>query len=212
MIEIYSEYPRTRAKAQETGAARYYTGIPCVAGHTGLRDTKRSYCLECHNARHRNWYSGNKDRVKVSSKEYREKDPDGLRNRKRKTVLARFDRDPVKVWAMHAATQIRDRSNKKNIPCSVVWQDLVAIHSVFCPIFGVELVYWNKSKKCGDSASIDRIVPELGYVPGNIVVISDRANSIKNNASAEELYRIADWLRPLEESCRTELLGKSDSV
>ena len=42
--------------------------------------------------------------------------------------------------------------------------------------------------------SLDRIIPELGYVKGNVVFISMRANSIKQDATEQELYLVADWL------------------
>jgi hypothetical protein len=44
------------------------------------------------------------------------------------------------------------------------------------------------------SPSLDKINPELGYVPGNVAIISYRANRIKNNGTAEEHRLIADWM------------------
>jgi hypothetical protein len=41
-----------------------------------------------------------------------------------------------------------------------------------------------------NSPSLDRIVPEKGYVAGNIRVISQRANRIKSNATVEELRAV----------------------
>lgn len=46
-----------------------------------------------------------------------------------------------------------------------------------------------------DSPTLDRIVPEKGYVLGNIAVISHKANAIKQNATAEEILRVAIWLK-----------------
>lgn len=43
--------------------------------------------------------------------------------------------------------------------------------------------------------SVDKIIPELGYVKGNVWIISYRANSIKNDASLEELELITKNLR-----------------
>lgn len=50
--------------------------------------------------------------------------------------------------------------------------------------------------KCGpQSMSLDRIVPELGYIPGNIAVISHLANTIKQNCTDPEVFRrIADYI------------------
>lgn len=41
------------------------------------------------------------------------------------------------------------------------------------------------------AASLDRIVPELGYVKGNVEVISRKANLMKNNATPAELVEFA---------------------
>jgi hypothetical protein len=48
-----------------------------------------------------------------------------------------------------------------------------------------------------DSPSVDRIDPNGGYVKGNVVVVSYRANLIKTNASVDELCKIADYYRKL---------------
>lgn len=44
-------------------------------------------------------------------------------------------------------------------------------------------------------ATLDRVVPEKGYVDGNVIVISDRANRLKNNGTAEEHEKIAAYIR-----------------
>lgn len=57
-----------------------------------------------------------------------------------------------------------------------------------CPILEVPLEYGTK----GDyeySPSIDRIDTTKGYVKGNIAIISKKANSMKNNATFEELQK-----------------------
>lgn len=50
-------------------------------------------------------------------------------------------------------------------------------------------------------------MPAMGYVKGNIIVISNRANRIKNNATIPELRAVADfferhvsltWMKPLK--------------
>lgn len=39
----------------------------------------------------------------------------------------------------------------------------------------------------GNTLSVDKIVPALGYIQGNVVMCTQRANTIKNNMSLEEL-------------------------
>jgi len=44
------------------------------------------------------------------------------------------------------------------------------------------------------SPTLDRLNNAWGYVPGNIAVISYRANKLKGDATADELRRIAEWM------------------
>jgi predicted DNA-binding protein YlxM (UPF0122 family) len=62
-----------------------------------------------------------------------------------------------------------------------------------CPIFGVELNY--NVRYLEESAEMDRIRPDLGYIPGNVAIISRRANRHKGNATADELQKIVNFIR-----------------
>lgn len=55
-----------------------------------------------------------------------------------------------------------------------------------CPVLGFEMSFGGMDERA-TSPSIDRIIPELGYVKGNIMVISQKANRMKNDATLDEL-------------------------
>ena len=62
-----------------------------------------------------------------------------------------------------------------------------------CPVLGIE--FWTGGgRRTDDSAEMDRIIPELGYVRGNMQVISARANRIKNDGTAGEHHAIGAWI------------------
>ena len=61
-----------------------------------------------------------------------------------------------------------------------------------CPIFGVPLQRENK-KTWQNAPSIDRIDNTKGYVQGNIVIISRRANILKKDATIEELIKLSKF-------------------
>lgn len=86
-------------------------------------------------------------------------------------------------------TVARARAKKLGLPCTITEAD-VQIPS-HCPVLGIELIRggWPPD----NSPSIDRIVPELGYVPGNVLVVSFRANHLKSDATADELRAVADF-------------------
>jgi len=63
-----------------------------------------------------------------------------------------------------------------------------------CPVLGMVLNWDRAGLPAGDSPSLDRIDNGLGYVPGNVMVISNRANMIKCDATAEEVQAVADYI------------------
>jgi hypothetical protein len=61
-----------------------------------------------------------------------------------------------------------------------------------CPLLGIELYVAEGRKTVKDnSASLDRIDPTKGYIKGNILVISNKANTMKSNATPQELLKLA---------------------
>ena len=106
-------------------------------------------------------------------------------------------------WQENAKSQMlcgaRRRSEKLGIPFNITREDLFIPEK--CPVLGIPLVpstRGNGFAERDNSPSIDRIDPSNGYVSGNVVVISWRANRIKGNFCSDDLQRVADWLRFLE--------------
>lgn len=60
-----------------------------------------------------------------------------------------------------------------------------------CPVIGIPLNFQRKGRMADNSPSLDRIDNDRGYIKGNIVVVSLRANRIKSNATIKELTMIA---------------------
>lgn len=65
-----------------------------------------------------------------------------------------------------------------------------------CPVLGIEL-FGSAGRRGGtdNSPSLDRRDNSKGYEPGNVVVISRRANAIKHNATSAEVQKVADWMK-----------------
>lgn len=101
---------------------------------------------------------------------------------------AKHRRDPRKAM-LEAA---RHRARIYGLPCTISLSDIKIPET--CPIFGVPLQI-GVGIQSDYSPSLDRVIPELGYTPDNIYVISYRANRIKNNASLVELEAVVEYLR-----------------
>jgi hypothetical protein len=63
-----------------------------------------------------------------------------------------------------------------------------------CPVFGVELD-WKVKVNGGqnNSPSLDRIDSTKGYVKGNVMIMSKLANSMKQNATTEQLNQFSRY-------------------
>ncbi len=61
-----------------------------------------------------------------------------------------------------------------------------------CPYLGVELITDVKQHKSPFYISIDRIDSKKGYVKGNVQIISNMANRMKNNATIEQLILFSE--------------------
>lgn len=81
----------------------------------------------------------------------------------------------------------RVTARKQNLPFNIKLEDIV-IPEV-CPVFGIPLEV-TAGPRTNNTPSLDKIIPELGYVKGNIRVISFRANRLKSDASLEEIQKL----------------------
>lgn len=86
----------------------------------------------------------------------------------------------------------RSRAKKTNLPFDITKADVIVPDT--CPVLGVKLVVNNTRGGGDDSPSLDRIVPALGYVKGNIAVMSGKANRLKGSGDLQELLAVCRWL------------------
>lgn len=64
----------------------------------------------------------------------------------------------------------------------------------FCPILGIELDYF-ANKIQHNSVSFDRVDSTKGYIPGNIQIISHRANNLKGDGTLREFELLVKYLK-----------------
>lgn len=84
-------------------------------------------------------------------------------------------------------SQAKYRATKYGLPFDLTEDDIEIPDR--CPVLGEKLRHADNDW----SPSVDRLIPHLGYVRGNVRVVSRRANVIKSNATAAELLRVAFW-------------------
>lgn len=83
----------------------------------------------------------------------------------------------------------KKRAKTKDLEFDLKEED-ISIPAI-CPVLSIPIE--RNEGKCGpsmNSPSMDRIDPLKGYIKGNIRIISHRANTLKNNASVNELILV----------------------
>jgi hypothetical protein len=86
----------------------------------------------------------------------------------------------------------KSKAKKDGIQFSITKDDII-IPDV-CPYMGWKLTNIQGCGRVRTNLSLDRIDPKKGYVPGNIQVISDLANKMKQNATPEQLLLFAEGI------------------
>lgn len=94
----------------------------------------------------------------------------------------------MKMWR-----RAKNRAKEQSINFNIDVSDINI--PILCPILGIPLKE-NKGRPGAykDSPSLDKIIPNDGYVKGNVQVISQQANQMKFNATKEELITFANYI------------------
>lgn len=119
-------------------------------------------------------------------------------SRKRIRTKKWKEQNPRRIWAGTAYKSAKARAKKKEVPFNLTIEYVMSIMPDICPVFGTEFKYCGNKVSGDTSPSLDRIVPALGYVEGNVKVISVKANNIKNKYCSEDIFTVAQWLQGIE--------------
>ena len=169
----------------------------------------------------REWRKANPDKVKLTQKAYRERNLEKVKERARKAARTRYAANSKKLAAeqrVYYATNreairvreqqrhaldprrrllnmARGRSKAKGLPFDLCLADILI--PTMCPLLGIPIRV-NARVLCDNSPSLDRVKNNLGYVRGNIAVISHAANRRKGSWSARDFLEFGRKLLELE--------------
>ena len=86
----------------------------------------------------------------------------------------------------------KHRAKKNGIPFDLT-EDGLEIPEI-CPVYGEPFVFGTGNRD-DFSPSIDRISSSKGYTKDNIIIVSWKANRLKNNATIEDLLLLANFYK-----------------
>jgi hypothetical protein len=136
----------------------------------------------------RKYSKDHRQELNEKAKEYRKSNPNFTREAsKRARKKMRCDNPTRLIWL-----ETKKRAKKRNIPFEIDISDIVI--PKICPILGLELSF-GIGRVHDESPSLDRIIPEMGYVKGNCYIISSKANRMKQENTLETLEKIISYIK-----------------
>lgn len=139
----------------------------------GRTDEERAYARE--------YYARNRDDLRAAAVARKKLIPiEQVREKGRAWAAA----DRLKNRAKWLLTGARYRSRERGMACTITVADIVI--PAVCPILGIPLVMRSGGKPRADAPTLDRIDNSQGYIPGNVRVISARANRLKSDMTYDE--------------------------
>src|SRR5262249_28045470 len=111
------------------------------------------------------------------------------------------------VYKQRRFNAAKRRAWRDGIPFTITMDDFVIPDR--CPYLDLKISK-GISHIAPCSPSLDRINPRKGYIRGNVIVVSQRANIIKQDANATEIEMVAKWLQREEQ--RVDALGRVATV
>ena len=128
--------------------------------------SRRPFCLDCEKTKRKDNYAKNKT-----------------------THLQKIEKYRLGNWQLKMLWQAKATAARKNLPFDLDVSDIVI--PTHCKYLKIPLTQALGSGVVWSNASLDRIDSNIAYVKGNVEVISRKANSMKNMATAEELRTFA---------------------
>ena len=117
-----------------------------------------------HNERYRSFYHNNKEYVKEKNIAWANEN-----------------------FEKYTFNRVKQRAKRQGTEFTIELEDLVI--PTHCPLLETPLICrLGEQLPAENIVSVDRIDPSKGYIKGNIQILSQKANRMKNNATDEELY------------------------
>ena len=148
------------------------------------------------------YYQNNKEKVMATGKAYRLKNKDRI-----KAVTQEYGK---KLQNINKHSDIRTAFLTRKISAMKSRHDSVTLtpeellelipKDLKCPVFETKFTFGMQPASLDKqrAMTVDRIDNTKGYHKDNVVIISFKANAMKNSATLKELYQVADFYHKLE--------------
>ena len=126
------------------------------------------------------------------------RDPNTYSEEEWKKYRMAYAKKKPEVRALHGA---RARAKEKELPINI---DIEYLRDIWpeddkCPALDIKFRQGNNGISVDSSPSLDRIVPKLGYIKGNVQWISKLANQIMSSATPDQVIQVGNYFKQITE-------------
>lgn len=196
----------TKQEARTRGLVNFFTGKPCKRGHVSERRVLDGACVLCRKEDANNCYHRNKDKNKevgaIRKTEYRLKNKEKINERRK--VLRSLNPERHKIHSKNTRIKtrkekpwvpmiqsVRSRAKKNKIVFDLDYAWAESVWTGRCAITGLEFdLSGGKKGPKSRSPSVDRIIPELGYVKSNCRIILQCVNVMKGTSLDNDMKEV----------------------
>lgn len=181
---------RTTREGAAYRGARYHDASPCAAGHDPcFRLVSCDECVDCRQGQRARRKIANAEHDREYQQRYRQDHPEHGEAKRQKYQGNASER------LRYIVNAARRRARQGGYPFDLTVETLPPVPE-HCPVLGIPLEF--SARRTDSTPSLDKRIPSLGYVRGNIEWMSWRANRLKNDASPDELLRLAAHVNELD--------------
>lgn len=144
------------------------------------------------------YYERNKERLLEQSRLRRQQTGyyEKVKQRRRAARQTQQGLWDIDVW-WSTLSSVRRRAKQRGLPYNLTAKYMASITPSHCPVLGIPLMRSTTNGAMSNSPSIDRIIPERGYVEGNVIVVSMLANTIRSTATPEQIMQVGEFYKNL---------------
>jgi hypothetical protein len=166
------------------------------------------------------YYAKNKETIKERQRKYHEKMKHSLawvdkRNEttrkyykeNKEAIIEKQSKYKKKNKEVGLCSASKVRAKQKNLPFNLTSKYIKEIwpEDNKCPALGIDL---KKGEESGTgrrhAPSLDRIIPELGYMKGNVQIVSLLANQIMSDATPDQVIMVGEHFKKVTEELENE--------
>jgi len=125
----------------------------------------------------------------------------------KETISKRQSKYKKKNKAVGLCSASKARAKQKNLPFNLTSKYIKEIwpEDNKCPALGIDL---KKGEESGNgrrhAPSLDRIIPELGYMKGNVQIVSLLANQIMSDATPDQVIMVGEYFKNITKELENE--------